>query len=293
MREATAAHHWARNFGFSLLLLMNAAQAAEMPVSFEAVLALDAREPDQMLRYGSEDSQYGALWLPRRKGSVPLLVLVHGGCWLREYSAPHVYPLAAQLARDGFAVWVPEYRRVGERGGGWPGTAADVLRSLDVIDAQSLPGVNRTRTLVLGHSAGGHLALWLASRDPALLPPGLRISGAIGLAAITDLDRYARGTSSCQSATPRLMGAGPDEAPERYRAASPSRQPQRVPTVLLRGGQDPIVGPEQVSAMAQATPVHLETAGHFDWIHPDTPAYEVLRDVVFEVLARALENPGT
>jgi acetyl esterase/lipase len=262
------------------------ATAADMPVSFSDILALEPRDPDLTLRYGSAPAQTAALWLPetqtqtqtqtRGARPAPVIVLVHGGCWLSAYDAQYSYPLATQLARDGYAVWVPEYRRLGQDGGGWPGTAADIVHAVDALATLDVPGIAPSRTLLLGHSAGGHLALWLAGRDPALLQPPLRIVAAVGLAAITDLTAYAAGENSCQAATIPFMGASPAEAPARYRAASPSQRAVSLPTYLLRGGQDPIVGPEQLTAMPNAQAVTLDDAGHFDWVHPQTPAYAVL-----------------
>ncbi|MDA8962177.1 alpha/beta hydrolase fold domain-containing protein, partial [Congregibacter sp.] len=95
--------------------------------------------------------------------------------------------MAAKLAADGYAVWVPEYRRVGEPGGGWPGSAADMTLALDALAELDNSRLALSRTVVMGHSAGGHLGLWLAARDPALAKPPVRIVAAIGLAAITDL----------------------------------------------------------------------------------------------------------
>jgi acetyl esterase/lipase len=263
-----------------------------MPVSFTEVLALEARAPDLSLRYGSEAPQTAALWLPpaRIGGPAPVLVLVHGGCWLSDYSAAHVYPLAAELASDGYAVYVPEYRRVGESGGGWPGTPADLVSSLDALAELDDPRLALSRTLLLGHSAGGHLALWLAARDPALVTPPLKILGAVGLAPITDLAAYARGANSCQAVTERFMGASPEDAPQVYAQASPASLPQRVPLRLLRGSEDPIVGPEQLRAMREVHASELEAAGHFDWIHPQTRAYDRLLDTLFDLLSVSMSG---
>ena len=275
-----------------ILPLAASASAAEMPVRFADVLALQTRGPDLALRYGSASSQTAALWLPVGQGSLPrpVIVLVHGGCWLKDYSAEHTYSLAAQLASDGYAVYVPEYRRVGEAGGGWPGTAADLVRALDKLATLDYPQLSLSRTLLVGHSAGGHLALWLAGREAELVQPPLKIVAAVGLAAITDLDAYARGDNSCQTVTPRFMGASPDAAAARYREASPARRPLRVRTWLLHGNADPIVGAEQLHAMSGARIVTLEAAGHFDWIHPETPAYKVLLETLFDALSESMRT---
>jgi acetyl esterase/lipase len=270
------------------LLAAHALSAAEMPVSFSAVLELDSRAPSETLRYGDAEANRAQLWVPPGQGIHPVLVLVHGGCWLAEYDAAYLAPLASRLSRDGFAVFVPEYRRVGESGGGWPGSAADLVRAIDALAALDHPRLTLDRTILAGHSAGGHLALWAAAREGSAWRPPLQVIAALGLAAITDLDAYARGSNSCETVTPRFMGGMPEAVPQRYAAASPHRLNYRVPLALMRGGQDTIVGPGQLAAMPAAKHYLMDDAGHFDWVHPDTPAYERLRDTLFELLRSAM-----
>lgn len=262
-----------------------------MPVSFSSVLELKARKPDLVTRYGSAPSQTAALWMPplRTRGPVPVIFLVHGGCWLSDYSADHIYPLAAKLAADGYAVWVPEYRRVGEPGGGWPGSAADMTLALDALAELDNPRLALSRTVVMGHSAGGHLGLWLAARDPALVRPPVRIVAAIGLAAITDLKAYSRGGNSCEAVTRSFMGSSAEEDPRAYEQASPSSLETQVPVRLLRGAADGIVGPEQVTAMRRASTMEVPNVGHFDWVHPQTQAYDRVVDAVFDVLSISIQ----
>ncbi|WP_439101434.1 alpha/beta hydrolase family protein [Congregibacter sp.] len=277
----------------SIVLAALAAVAADtpMPVTFSSVLELKARKPDWKIRYGSAASQTAALWMPplRAKGPVPVIFLVHGGCWLSDYSAGHIYPLAARLASDGYAVWVPEYRRVGEPGGGWPGSAVDLALALDALADLENPRLALSKTVIMGHSAGGHLGLWLAARDASLLKPPVRVAGVVGLAAITDLAAYARGDNSCEAVTELFMGGSPDTIPEAYRQASAVALSFRVPVRLLRGVEDGIVGPQQLSAMTHASTMELPGAGHFDWVHPDTRAYERVRDAVFDVLSVSIQ----
>lgn len=263
----------------------------EMPVSFSSVLELKARKPDLVTRYGRAPSQTAALWMPplRAEGPVPVIFLVHGGCWLSDYSAEHIYPLAAKLAADGYAVWVPEYRRVGEPGGGWPGSAVDMALALDALSELDNPRIALSRTVVMGHSAGGQLGLWLAARDPALVKPPVRIAAAIGLAAITDLKAYAKGSNSCQAVTHSFMGGSAEENPRAYKQASPSLLETQVPVRLLRGAADGIVGPEQVTSMQRASAMELPNAGHFDWVHPETQAYHRVLDAVFDVLSVSIQ----
>jgi acetyl esterase/lipase len=261
------------------------AEPAPMPVEFSAVLELRASAPAQRLTYGPSPSQHATLWLPEDAEAAAVVVLLHGGCWLSDYSAPHVFPLAEQLTRDGFAVWVPEYRRVGEAGGGWPGTFEDVGAALAALEDLAGEQLDRARVALVGHSAGGHLALWLAAQEPGA---GVTPRAVIGLAAITDLVAYAAGSNSCQQVTPRLMGGTPEERPDRYAAASPAALAVRMPTLLLRGSLDGIVGADQLTAMPEsALLAHrtLEGVGHFDLIHPGTPAYGVFLSALRDLLA--------
>ncbi|MFK8042926.1 alpha/beta hydrolase family protein [Congregibacter sp.] len=277
--------------GLALWRFEVVAADVDMPVSFSSVLELKARKPDYSIRYGAAPSQRATLWMPplRAEGPVPVIFLVHGGCWLSDYSAEHIYPLAAQLAADGYAVWVPEYRRVGEPGGGWPGSAVDMALALDALADIENPRLALSRTVVMGHSAGGHLGLWLAARDPELLKPPVRIAAAIGLAAITDLKSYSEGDNSCQAVTEPFMGTSAASNPDAYAEASPASLPTRVPVRLLRGAEDGIVGPEQMTAMTRASMMELPGAGHFDWVHPDTDAYNSILDAIFDVLSVSIQ----
>ncbi len=257
-----------------------------MPITFADVEALPAVTPAAEYRYGDAPSQFAHLWLPapaKPEQKFPVVVLVHGGCWLQQYGVAHIAPAAAALAVHGFAVWAPEYRRVGEQGGGWPGTADDIYAAISSL--RMARGVDLQRVLLAGHSAGGQLALWAASRATALAGEGIMLQGVAGLAAITDLDAYARGSNSCEAVTPEFMGGGPAQVPERYAAASPARLGLQLPTILLHGSDDPLVSLSHARTLKGAQVVTIEGAGHFDLIHPGTPAF----DAVVASLVRLLE----
>jgi acetyl esterase/lipase len=270
--------------------------AADSPwqKSFGEVEALKFREADRRIPYGDEASQFIDLWLPRGKAteSRPVVVLIHGGCWLEQYAISHVRPLATALADRGFAVWAVEYRRVGEAGGGWPGTFQDISAAVDRLKEFGHPAMQKRRAVFIGHSAGGHLALWAAGRSR--LEQGRELYredpfvpvGAVGLAAITDLKEYAGGDSSCQRVAPQLMGGTPAQFPGRYDQASPAVLGADVPVVLLQGGADGIVPPAQAQAFAGAEVILLEEAGHFDLIHTRTPAFPKLVEVLKELFAQ-------
>lgn len=259
--------------------------------TFSNVLDLDWREADLRSHYGDLPEQFAELWLPAgADGNAPLLILIHGGCWLEEYDIAHIRPLATALANNGYAVWALEYRRIGQEGGGWPGTFLDIADGMDALKNLNHEQVDKSCVIFLGHSAGGQLALWAAARNS--LQPGQELHreepfmahGVIGLAAITDLAAYAEGDSKCQQATPRLMGGMAEEYPARYAQASPAELGTSVPTVLLQGDADAIVPPGQANALPAATLRCIEGAGHFDLIHPGTPAFGLLLAEIERIL---------
>ena len=276
--------------------------ASSQPLGWQDIADLNIPPADQRIPYGEDPLQFGDLRLPKGAGPFPVAVILHGGCWLSEYDLKHYGPLSAALAQAGIATWNLEYRRVGNPGGGWPGTFQDVARGVDHVRtlAQKYP-LDLQRVVLVGHSAGGHLALWLAARpklpkdSPLASPDPLRIRGVVSLAGIVDLRAYAAGTGSCNVATPQLMGGLPAEVPERYAQASPAELlPLGVPQRLVHGEQDPIVPLEQVQAFQKraraagddAQLVPLAGMGHFDLIAPTSPAYAEVEKAVRALVSR-------
>jgi acetyl esterase/lipase len=238
-------------------------------LSFADVLALPARSPDMRIQYAASALQFGDLWLPVRESAVasaaPLVVLVHGGCWLNAFAVEHTWPMAAALAQTGVAVWSLEYRRVGDEGGGWPGSLDDIDTALARLDLLAGYGIDLGRVVLVGHSAGGHLALLASQR-------GVDAVAVIGLAAITDITRYAAGTNTCQQAAPQFMGGTPADKPTEYSLANPADRNPHPATILFYGDADVIVPPEQ-ARLNGAEAVFVAGAGHFDWIHPGSRAF--------------------
>lgn len=242
-----------------LCLFTESVMSEQSPVPYPEVAGLPFDPADQTIKYGDDSLQFAEYW--QSKPGAPLLLLIHGGCWLQQFNLEHVRPLASRLASEGVAVLSIEYRRIGDPGGGFPGTFEDITRA--ALMAEQLP---HETLFVAGHSAGGHLALWLAGSIELS-----KLKGAIGLAAISNLDAYAKGQSSCEQATKRLMGGMPDEVPERYRAASPHQLKFTPPVLLLHGDQDPIVPvsqSEQFCARQNCKLEKLAGSGHFDLIDP-------------------------
>jgi acetyl esterase/lipase len=255
---------------------------------FSAVEALAADTPDHRIAYGTQPSQFVELWLPPATAALPpVIVLIHGGCWLSAFGVDHIRPMAAALSDAGFAVWAPEYRRVGEPGGGDPGTLQDMGAMLAALTSKSPVPLDTDRVILVGHSAGGHLALWTAAQQgspAAAATAGPRVLGAVGLAAITDLASYAVLPGSCPPATLEFVGAAPAADPDRYRALSPAALVMPVPIVLLQGEWDRIVPLAQAEAMPEARLHHVPQAGHFDLIYPPAPAFALLLRVLEDLL---------
>ncbi|MFY1688833.1 alpha/beta hydrolase family protein [Plantactinospora sp. WMMB782] len=251
-----------------------------------AVLDRPAPPPDVRLRYGTDPEQVADLRLPGGPADTvevagaarPLVVVVHGGFWRAGYDRRHTGPLAADLAGRGYPVVQLEYRRTGQPGGGWPGTLDDVAAGLaalpglvdGVIPAGRMaPGP----PILLGHSAGGHLALWAAQHAPD------RVRGVLALAPVLDLAEAYR-LDLDGGAVAALLGGGPEEFPDRYAAADPTRSaPPPVRTSILHGTLDrqvPVAASRRYAAAAPGTAlrfVELPGCEHFGVIDPLSRAW--------------------
>jgi acetyl esterase/lipase len=217
-----------------------------------------------------------------------VVVLIHGGFWRAAYDLGLMRPLAADLAARGIAAWNLEYRRVGQPGGGWPGTLNDVAAGVDAL-AVAAPGLglDLDRVALVGHSAGGHLALWAAGPPlPGSPPRRVLARAAVSLAGVADLEagdaeRLGNG------AVAAFIGAGRADAPERYLAASPiACLPLGIPQLLVHGDADddvPVAQSRAYAAAAGAAGDHAELLelageGHFVVIDPSSAAWAATTD---------------
>jgi acetyl esterase/lipase len=209
--------------------------------------------------------------------------MVHGGFWRARYDLEHVGHLCADLTQRGYATWSLEYRRVGHQGGGWPGTFEDVARGMDFLRvlARSHP-LELSRVVTMGHSAGGHLALWLAARrrlrpgEPLHSREPFMPRGVVGLAGVVDLER-AHALRLSNDIVTEFLGGSPAQVPEHYRLGSPSAlAPLGVRQILIHGTEDDTV-PFSLSTGYQARAaglgddvrlIPLPGAGHFEPINP-------------------------
>ncbi len=229
-------------------------------------LLFDFLKSGQTHRYGRDRSQVCDLHLPAGEGPHPVVVLVHGGSWSSRYGRIVMRGVGVDLVRGGRAVWNIEYRRLGN-GGGWPQTFADVAAAIDLLATVDAP-VDLDRASLIGHSAGGHLALWAASR--AALPAGApgaiagdpavsfrRVIAQAGVCALADGYRMWRG-----GAVRSLMGGSPEELPDRYAIADPvATVPIAAPVLLVHGVLDEIVSIDLSRAYARAA---LEAGGNVE-----------------------------
>lgn len=257
--------------------------------------------PGVRIAYGEGASRFGELSLPAGSGPVRgTVVVIHGGFWRARYDLDLGRPLAADLVARGYAAWNIEYRRVGGSGaeaGGWTATFDDVAAAVDAlagpVAAAAGGRLDLDRVVAVGHSAGGHLAAWLAARPglPEGAPgagPAVRLRGAVSQAGVLDLvDGAEQGVGA--GAITDLLGGTPDAVPDRYALGSPAaRIPIGVPVVCVHGTEDrnvPIRQSERFAAAAGAELITLPGVEHFAVINPATDAWRACRDAAERLLA--------
>ena len=245
------------------------------PVSFSEILDLRVETDHVLLSYGAQ-SQQTLTHFPRGTTNAEPVLIIHGGCWSNAYGVDHALPMAEALATLKLDVWAVEYRRVGDEGGGWPGSLQDIKSAVRHVSE-----ITGTSPLLVGHSAGGHLALKAAEDTD------LPVRGVIALAPITDLVSYGAEKGSCQSMVAKFMGDETYQPKAAYREASVSVEAVSLPIKVIIGDADPIVGAEQVVMFASSQLIKLPKAGHFDLIHPETPAFRVVKSTVEQLLKEA------
>src|SRR5262249_13584759 len=193
--------------------------------------------PFTEVRYGSHPEQVADLRIPRGPGPHPVVVLLHGGGWKDLWRRDIMEGLAVDLAEHGLASWNLDFRRVGPSGGGWTATFDDVAAGMDALVA---PGdrLDLGRIAIVGHSAGGALALSQAARSRREGLQGLRL--AVSIAGVVDLvEASRRGLVGGETIVHMLLGGTPAEVPERYQAVSPRHLvPIGVPQLLVQGFLD-------------------------------------------------------
>jgi acetyl esterase/lipase len=255
-------------------------------VSAEDILSQPPPPPDQRVAYGSDTNQFLEVRLPSGKGPHPVVLNIHGGFWRAKYDLAHAGHLCDALRRAGAAVFNVEYRRVGNDGGGWPGTFADIRSAFAYVRQEySRFHLDPKRLAVMGHSAGGQLALCLAAHESSL-------KQAISLAGVVDL-KQAYTLHLSKDAVVEFMGGKPSEVPEHYREADPMEL--RIPGArqwLLHGMEDDTVPPafsrdyadQKKKRGERVELVEIAHAGHYDLIDPRSEAFKKVKAAVFSAL---------
>ncbi len=232
-------------------------------------------------RYGEHPRQVADLHRPVGSGPHPVVVVLHGGYWQPPYTKLVMRPLCADLVRRGYAAVNVEYRRLGRDGGGWPQTFDDVAAAIDQLADPALgdAALDLERVTLLGHSAGGQLALWAAGRPELPLgapgaAPRVVARRVLALAAVCDLE-------TAGGAARLLLGGAPAEVPERWAQADPMRRiPLAVPVGLVHARGDATVSVQrsrEYLAAARAAGAEVTLAeppgGHRDPIDPTSAAW--------------------
>ena len=230
-------------------------------------------------RYGSGPRQHGTWWEPTGSGPFPLVVLVHGGYWRPAYDLTLEDEVAAHLASVGFLVWNIDYAPAGTP---WPATLLDVAAAYDhgVRD----PRVDTARVAVVGHSAGGHLALWLGSRRPGTPggSPSVAPALVVGQAPVACLE-LAHAQRLGDGAVDLFVGGPPSSYRSRYDEADPfALLPVTTRTVLVHGADNDVVPLSQPETYAAASEARLVVVpgGHFEHLDPGSEAVAALLEAL-------------
>jgi acetyl esterase/lipase len=248
---------------------------------------------DKRLAYGSDENQFVDLRLPKGKGPHALAIAIHGGYWRAKYDLGYMGHLCAALTSKGVATANLEYRRVGNAGGGWPGTFADVRAAYQFLAQLSTSSTPKDawqyefaprRVVVIGHSAGGQLGLCLAAHEPG-------VKAVISLAGVVDLQR-AYELHLSNDAVVEFLGGTPAEVGDHYREADPMKLAVGARQWLVHGAADDVVPPafsrDYVSAKQKmkedARLLEIAGAGHFEVVDPRSGAWKEVERVVMDAV---------
>jgi acetyl esterase/lipase len=255
-------------------------------VERDSILDRKAPDPNRRLTYGSDPNQFVDVRLPHGQPPYATVFFIHGGYWRAKYDLAHAGHLCAALAGAGIATWNVEYRRVGNPGGGWPGTFEDIRAAYHFLLGQTKE-IDLSRVCVAGHSAGGQLAVCLAGHEKS-------VTRLFSLAGVLDL-RRGWDMHLSNDAVADFLGGSPTEVPEHYSEASPAELavPQAVQK-LVHGTRDDSVPYEIAKRYAgrkkkSGENVELLTltgVDHFQIIDPQSAIWGKI-EAVFRSLLRA------
>lgn len=272
----------------------NAGAAGAAPMTLQDYLALSGPAPSRHVAYGAAPSQFAELFQPAGEGPFPVAVIIHGGCWTKEFGGiTQMRNMAGNLAGQGVAVWNVEYRRYDEAGGGYPGMYHDVATAMDRLRALAPEHrLDLSRIVLVGHSAGGHLAQWAGSRarlprsSPLHVADPLPVPTVISLGGLADLrNEAALINSSCDRTTAQLAGTPSADRPDVFADTSPAEMlPSGVRTVLIHGELDtisPLRAGHDYARRAQAAGdaaevIVLPGGSHYDEVAATSPSWRIV-----------------
>jgi acetyl esterase/lipase len=264
--------------------------------SNEDILNLPSPKPDARVSYGSDRNQFIDLRMPRNGSAHPLAICIHGGFWRARYDLEYLGHMAAALTTRGLVTANIEYRRVGNPGGGWPGTFADIRAACQfLLQNAARYAIDTRHVIVSGHSAGAQLALCLAAHQPEL-------KAAISLAGVIDLQR-AYQLHLSNDAVVEFLGGSPSEVTDHYREADPMKLHIKTRQLVVHGAQDEIVPPDlardyvKAKGKEDARLLMIEGAGHFEVVDPRSKSWGEVERVVLEpsperILSQGHERKG-
>ncbi len=282
------------------------AQSKEL-MGMNEVVSVEFVEPDTIIQYGVDDFNFAELRIPQSSSNVkfPVVVVIHGGCWLSAVAnADFMQGYATALTQEGYASYNIEYRSADHPDGGWPNTFNDVINAINHLS--KLPShysLDLNKIILVGHSAGGHLALWTSffpkelAQLHSIAKLETQIIGVISLSGIVDLREYYDPTGqSCGRGVHQLLGGSPEELQDLYRLTSPVdlyQSNSKVSLALITGALDPIVTPEHVKILSDVHPeinhLIIPQTGHFEMVVPYTTAWEK----TLEVLKNMVDQLGS
>ncbi len=272
------------------------------PLTWPDLTARPRPKADATIAYGSDQMQKIDLWRPTGKGPHPVVLMVHGGCWQTKIADRSLMDWIAGDLRDaGIAVWNIDYRGVDRAGGGYPGTFADAAAAADrLATAAKEYDLNLTRVVAVGHSAGGHLALWLAARaklpakSPLVAADPLKIAHVVSLGGLPDLEATAASPDNGCGTDVVAKLVGTDRADPYADTSVPRLLPLGVPQTLVNGREDRIIPYRMaIDYTARATAagdrvelVTIPATGHVELVTPDSTAWQDTRRRILALLGR-------
>lgn len=268
------------------------------------VSQLHSKDADVRIQYGTDSLQFGDLRLPKKSGMHPVAIVIHGGCWVSKFAdLKNSAALSDALRDEGIATWNIEYRRIDNPGGGWPGTFQDIAAAVDILPSIAKKySLDLSRVIVIGQSAGGHFALWVAARHN--LPASsilykkkpLTVRGVISLGGVPDLFAFREQAKKiCDvDAIGKLIGEGSEKNySKNYKEASPSELLPLGTKQILIYGEDEVSVPAQYgydykkiasSKNDNVSVITVKYAGHHEYNVPNSVTWPVILDNVKALL---------